>query len=900
MAKLLPPIVEGTIPAFYSSNDGTVKITVPFIMNRAVSFMDVKNIKLKIKTLQSSTVLGGTAYDATAFNLSNDCYANFSIPDNIFELKQFYKFQIAYVGIDDIVGNYSSVAIGKYTAQPNVYIDNLNLGLINYHTHSYTGVYETEDNTENLHSYQFILTDDRNEIYFTTGELIHNALNDEDLLKSIDTCIISQDLDDRIYYLQYKIKTLNGIEAESEKYILAKSLNIDMDVKKPKLIAVANSDEGCISLTFVSDSIENSSIDANFTIYRSDEDSNYLNWQECYYFSLNDSTVNCKDFWQDYTIEHEKKYKYAIAQFNNKGLYSNKIIANIDPLNNQSTPVFVSFDDIFLYDGLYNMKIKFNPKVSSFKNNNSESKIETIGSQYPFILRNGFTSYKEFPISGLITHLMDSSYQKSTLYRTSTGFSSYENFTDTLSTNLTSQNIYKERTYKLDMLSWLTNGRPKLFRSPTEGNYLVRLLNVSLSPLDQLGRMLHSFTCTAYEVAECNYENMNAFNITGLNNIKIVSNTLWNTIDLKTIIPNENILENITATTLRFYDMIPGQEIKVEFADREDLIIVIGQTGMYRLEYNKYKIIGVKILPTFNQPLQGYMTYSFDTIIDNNFKEYDDIEIISIPAQQFIGKTNIIDSILKVQNNISNSKLAIVSIPRIKCEKRPTFVVRQSGSKYYYFDGIREVEWNLRDANEYTLYVIVEKNNNDYRVVDFRTLRNNSLSSIVPNNVDLQTFEKNLFNIYLGESVISLQENYDFNYDSSDLSLLYNKNNELKFNINDGIIAEISYNLKSQTYILESNIQYLIKNKKEKYQLNKNALEDIYQGKQVDIYLLDGTVETIPSYNINSTNLIEQKTWWNNIKRLRKLIDESYEDYIVTLEDEKERQKIIEGFVDGG
>jgi hypothetical protein len=50
--------------------------------------------------------------------------------------------------------------------------------------------------------------------------------------------------------------------------------------------------------------------------------------------------------------------------------------------------------------------------------------------------------------------------------------------------------------------------------------------------------MLHSFTCTAYEVAECNYENMNAFNITGLNNIKVVSNTLWNTIDLSTIVSN--------------------------------------------------------------------------------------------------------------------------------------------------------------------------------------------------------------------------------------------------------------------------------------------------------------------------------------------------------------------------
>jgi hypothetical protein len=34
--KLLPPIIEGTIPAFYSIN-GMVSITIPFSMNRAVS-----------------------------------------------------------------------------------------------------------------------------------------------------------------------------------------------------------------------------------------------------------------------------------------------------------------------------------------------------------------------------------------------------------------------------------------------------------------------------------------------------------------------------------------------------------------------------------------------------------------------------------------------------------------------------------------------------------------------------------------------------------------------------------------------------------------------------------------------------------------------------------------------
>jgi hypothetical protein len=47
-------------------------------------------------------------------------------------------------------------------------------------------------------------------------------------------------------------------------------------------------------------------------------------------------------------------------------------------------------------------------------------------------------------------------------------------------TNLTSYNITAERIFKLAVLEWLNNGKPKLFRSPTEGNYIVRLLNVSL------------------------------------------------------------------------------------------------------------------------------------------------------------------------------------------------------------------------------------------------------------------------------------------------------------------------------------------------------------------------------------------------------------------------------------
>ena len=75
-------------------------------------------------------------------------------------------------------------------------------------------------------------------------------------------------------------------------------------------------------------------------------------------------------------------------------------------------------------------------------------------------------------------------------------------------TDPTKYNIKNERIFKLKVLEWLTDGKPKIFRSSTEGNYSDRLLNCSLTPMDQLGRMLHSFSCTAYEVAEFTYENL--------------------------------------------------------------------------------------------------------------------------------------------------------------------------------------------------------------------------------------------------------------------------------------------------------------------------------------------------------------------------------------------------------
>ena len=81
-----------------------------------------------------------------------------------------------------------------------------------------------------------------------------------------------------------------------------------------------------------------------------------------------------------------------------------------------------------------------------------ETKSNTIGSKYPFVTRNGKVDYKEFSISGLISYQMDDN-------RVFTDWKKLEieqNITD-----LTSENIYAERIFKLEVLNWLNNGKVK-------------------------------------------------------------------------------------------------------------------------------------------------------------------------------------------------------------------------------------------------------------------------------------------------------------------------------------------------------------------------------------------------------------------------------------------------------
>ena len=59
-----------------------------------------------------------------------------------------------------------------------------------------------------------------------------------------------------------------------------------------------------------------------------------------------------------------------------------------------------------------------------------------------------------------------------------------------------------EREYRDAVEEWLNNGKPKLFRSMTEGNMIVMLDGVSMTPDTVLGRRLYDFSATMYEIGD--------------------------------------------------------------------------------------------------------------------------------------------------------------------------------------------------------------------------------------------------------------------------------------------------------------------------------------------------------------------------------------------------------------
>lgn len=717
MGKLYPPTIPGTIPAFCTTVDGT-SIEVPFSMNRAVGLTEFTGFALKIKKVSGTLV--GTVFEDDCANISVEQGAvEFTLPTEIVEKLtqgQFYKVQIAYMNKAQnsesrSIGIYSTIGVVKYTTMPLVAIENMSETSVNNHSYSYTGTYRqatieknasgvitnvdwsSKDTTEKLYSSRFVIYDSNNNLIKDSGEILHNTTYDTSAYESSETFMIPEDLElNKIYYLYYIATTVNGMVESSPRYRITQRRQIPMSLEG-SITAKLNYDAGLVEI-YLKGKKDNQVSSGLFLLSRrADNDPN--GWEELYYFSLQ-SEVPDRLLFTDYTVAQGVKYTYSLQQYNNSNVFSDRMLSN---------SIVADFEDLFLYDGHQQLKVKFNPKVSTFKPNVVESKTNTLGSKHPFIVRNGDVDYKEFAISGLISYQMDDI--ELFLSKSDLGL-------EYTTHNLVTENIKAERDFKLAVLEWLNNGTPKLFRSPTEGNYIVRLMNVTMSPTDTLGRMLHTFSCSAYEIDDYNYANLHKHGL-----ISVINDTKyqmrWATIPLSSI--NEdtgeveyftgqiNIGNNYGESTVRpvyhltVTEMMPGTYFLLGASKNTAQKIYIGTTGAYEV-YSEvpYGYVGIPEKDENGNPVkwEGFITYGYKSQVTSLFDLITDVVIDDIPCRRIIGDTG--DSLLATLEDIKTTILAIRYV---------SFSVR--GHYPIYVDGN-----NFNPLNPLTWEFYTDSNNANY------------------------------------------------------------------------------------------------------------------------------------------------------------------------------------------
>lgn len=571
-----------------------------------------------------------------------------------------------------IVGYFSTAAIVKYTSVPTVEIQ----GLKSYSTAAqqtdYVGEYSSSDPTERVKYYSFYLRDENGKIVDSVTDNIHNSNSDTVSSTTIGQSIRSSDLfstkiqmnKDKLYTVQYVVKTTNNMTLTSPIYNIIRRAMVPLgDIQ---FYATPHPDYGYISLEL---DYSNSKVDrvGTYLLSRTYKKDGVQIKEKLKKINLA-YDLSMKNPYNDYTIEHGIKYEYIIERVNNVGVYSLPVLAKLGPIPTTSaeqaaaqdrpTEISASFEDAFLYDGKRQLRIRYNPKVSSFKKDVLETKTDTIGGKFPFIFRNGSVSYKEFPISGLISRLENECFDlgpsEPTPKRESTVSSGSA---DSYSlTDLSDENIRAERQFKMEVLDFLTDGKPKLFRSPTEGNYLVRLMNTSLTPEDTLGRMLHTFSCTAYEIGECDYDTLLSYGIISGGNEavnKVVSYASVNiTPDTQ---KGKNLFTELGSAILSVsIDHAPaGSAVLID-----DEKIMIGATGMYEVPFGS-SFSSIKLPTDDSAPTSGVITVAYESYTASDFDKITEATVQQLP----------IDTVFGHQDTIVDTYTPLILSPGLKEEK---------------------------------------------------------------------------------------------------------------------------------------------------------------------------------------------------------------------------------------
>lgn len=537
--NLYPPIVNTYIPAFLvDSEDETKNVCrIYFSLSAYNSLAEIKNVQVTVRNQYTNlSVLDETKYPSeimlTSIQEDENVTTNYKyyieltkedITGGKFEINQYYKVQMRFTSIDaadvalmapqaidgwlasnlSLFSEWSTVCLIRGVSEPNLeltgfdIIDNkISWSLANTVVYGKL-TFKDETETDTLKSYQIKLFTSEGEMVSDSGLLYTDNYNNPNTFEYT----FNYNFNVGSYYFTVDYITMNLYEeSHMVTFEVTQESTNTLDVS---ISATADDETGRVAVS-LKRGTDTEPLYGTLVIRRASSKNNFSTWEDMH-FETCEGTTLIKEVWYDNTIESGIWYKYALQLVNTS--------LERGAFKELKSPVMTIFDNMFLTTKERQLKIKFDPNVSSYKRTLQESKTDTIGSQYPFIRRNGNVNYLSLPISGLISFEIDEEElftSKEELFGDNlslyTKFNSANRITD-------DHNIVYEKLFRDKVIEFLYDGEPKLFRSATEGNYLVRVMDASLSPNATLGRRIWTFSATAHEIAECNTNNLMKYNI---------------------------------------------------------------------------------------------------------------------------------------------------------------------------------------------------------------------------------------------------------------------------------------------------------------------------------------------------------------------------------------------------
>lgn len=377
---------------------------------------------------------------------------------------------------------------------------------------NFSGATGSEQEDERLAYYQAWLYDGT-EVVDETGILYPST----DLHRTQIDCLLNADntVPGNNYQLVVKTVTNNHYELVKEYEISIADFD-DEYTFDPIVEVTENFEEGYVSIHVVSgekSSLQIQPAPGRLFIRRASSIDNFKNWE---LLACNDepSSVDVDTTFIDNTVSSLVSYQYAIQFQFFKGTWSKTTRSEI---------IFPSFYDILLSRGDTQLAVRYNGQITNIKPVVTRSKFDTLGSKYPKFAENAQLNYKQYNLSGLISaegdfnrsfmSEFDAKYVEDMANYKETFGESYMVRNDSLPDNMDDflnmahdtyphEHWYWERKFREEVTEWLNDGEPKLFRSMPEGNAIVMVTDVSLTPNQNIGRLLYNFTATMCEIGD--------------------------------------------------------------------------------------------------------------------------------------------------------------------------------------------------------------------------------------------------------------------------------------------------------------------------------------------------------------------------------------------------------------